>query len=323
MKKVLILLIVFTIQFTFAQSDSTVVDVDTTFRGSFPKWKNKNIATLDVSEVAFVNWNSGGSNSISALLGIVSQANYKFKHFFWNNNINIRYGINKQQEQELRKTEDIIEVNSSVGYRRDSLTNWFFTSRFNFKTQFTNGYTYPNTTNAISKIMAPGYLFYGVGIEYGKNIEKLSVYFSPATTKSTFVLDQELANAGAFGVKPAVLDEQENVIKNGEQVRNEFGILITNAYETEIATNVYMKHAVNFYTDYLNDFGNIDVDWQVNLDFKVNNYIRANLGSHLKYDNDVKNLMAINEENEEEAYVEEGAKVQWKQILGIGVVVDF
>ncbi|WP_452225989.1 DUF3078 domain-containing protein [Lacinutrix cladophorae] len=321
MKKILILLLVLSVQFTFAQSPVKVVD--TTTKKSFPKWKNKNIATLDVSEVAFVNWNSGGSNSISALLGFASEANYKFKHFFWNNNINIRYGINKQQSQELRKTEDLIEVNSNIGYRKDSLTNWFFTSKFNFKTQFTNGYTYPNTTNAISKFMAPGYLFYGVGIEYGKNIEKLSVYFSPATTKSTFVLDQELANSGAFGVTPAVLDDEDNVIKKGERVRNEFGILITNAYETEIAKNIYMKHLVSLYTDYLNDFGNIDADWQVNLDFKVNNYIRANLGSHLKYDNDVKNLMAINEETEEEEYVEEGAKVQWKQILGIGVVVDF
>ncbi|MFD2824172.1 DUF3078 domain-containing protein [Lacinutrix iliipiscaria] len=321
MKKALILLLILSINYSNAQSDSLAVN--TKLEQSFPKWKNKNMATLDVSEVAFVNWNSGGSNSISALLGLVSQANYKFKHFFWNNNINIRYGINKQQSQELRKTEDLIEINSNIGYRKDSLTNWFFTSRFNFKTQFSNGYTYPNTSNAISKFMAPGYLFYGVGIEYGKNIEKLSVYFSPATTKSTFVLDQELANTGAFGVKPAELDEQENVIEEGERVRNEFGILFTNAFEAEIAKNIYMKHSVNFYTDYLNDFGNIDVDWQVNLDFKVNNYIRANLGSHLKYDNDVKNLVAINDENEEEEFVEEGAKVQWKQILGIGVVVDF
>ncbi|MGB1308874.1 MAG: hypothetical protein ACPG6B_08185, partial [Oceanihabitans sp.] len=158
---------------------------------------------------------------------------------------------------------------------------------------------------------------------YGKNIEKLSIYFSPATSKSTFVLDQELANSGAFGVDPAVLDENGEIVKKGSKVRNEFWILFTNAYETEILKNIYMKHLVGFYTDYLKDFGNIDVDWQVNLDFKVNSYISANLGSHLKFDNDVKNLVAVNNENEEEEFVEEGAKVQWKQILGIGVIVDF
>jgi len=321
MKKFLILFVVFSIQFSQAQTDSTAVAKD--FDIDFPKWKNKNVATLDVSEVAFVNWNSGGSNSISALLGIASEANYRYKHFFWNNNINIRYGVNKQQDQELRKTEDLIEINSEVGFRRDTLSNWFYTSKFNFKTQFTNGYTYPDTSNAISKLMAPGYLFYGAGIEYGKRMDNLSVYFSPATIKTTFVLDQDLADAGSFGVEPAVLDEEGNVVKEGEQVRNEFGILLTNAYETEIAANIYMKHSVNFYTDYLNDFGNIDVDWQVNLDFKVNNYVRANLGSHLKYDNDVKNLIAIDEEAEEVEYLEEGARIQWKQILGIGVIVDF
>ena len=32
-------------------------------------WKEVNTASLDISEVAFVNWNSGGSNSISGLIG--------------------------------------------------------------------------------------------------------------------------------------------------------------------------------------------------------------------------------------------------------------
>lgn len=286
-------------------------------------WIIKNRAALDISEVAFVNWNSGGTNSIAALIAITSQANYKFKHFYWNNNINVRYGTNKQQSQELRKTEDLIEINSNVGYRKDTLSNWFYTSRLNFKTQLANGYSYPNTEKEISKFMAPAYLHYGVGIEYGKNIEKLSAYFSPVTLKSTFVLDQELANTGAFGVTQAEVDEAGNLIKKGSKVRNEFGLLLTNAFETQIAKNVYMKNLLGFYTDYINDFGNIDVDWQLNLDFKVNNYIRANLGSHLKYDDDVKTIIAIENEEAEEAFAEEGPKVQWKQVLGIGVVVDF
>ncbi|WP_417619822.1 DUF3078 domain-containing protein [Oceanihabitans sediminis] len=326
MRKVLFFVFIFVVQFAYSQYDIAESDslADGKKEKKLPsKWSKKNVATLDVSEVAFVNWNSGGSNSISALLGFASQANYKYKNFYWNNNLKVRYGVNKQQDQELRKTEDVFEVNSNVGYRRDTLSNWFFTSRFNFKTQFTSGYSYPNTDTSISKLMAPGYLFYGMGFEYGKNIETLSLYFSPATLKSTFVLDQRLANSGAFGVTAAVYDAEGNLIREGSRVRTEFGILFTNAYETEIATNIYMKHLASFYTDYINDFGNIDVDWQVNLDFKVNSYIRANLGSHLKFDNDVRNLIAVHEEGEEEEYVEEAAKIQWKQILGIGVVFDF
>ena len=72
---------------------------------------------------------------------------------------------------------------------------------------------------------------------------------------------------------------------------------------------------------YLNDFGNLDIDWEVNFKFKVNEYIRATMGSHLKYDNDVKT--AIIDEDMPDEIVEKGAKLQWKQLLGIGISVDF
>lgn len=172
--------------------------------------------------------------------------------------------------------------------------------------------------------MAPGYLFLGGGVEYGKNIEKLSTYFSPLTLKSTFVLDQALANAGSFGVTPAEYDSDGNLISKGQRVRNELGILLTSAYEAEVFKNILIKNYLSLYTDYLNDFGNIDVDWQVVFDFKVNGYVRANLGSHLKYDNDVKILVEVeNPDSQDPEYVEEGARVQWKQLLGVGVIVDF
>ena len=220
----------------------------------------------------------------------------------------------------LRKTEDLIEFNSNLGYRPDSLSNWFYSARLNFKTQFSNGYQYPDTEKPISRFMAPGYLFFGVGMEYGKNIDKLSFYFSPLTFKTTFVLDQDLANAGAFGVKPAEYDALGNIITKGERLQRELGILLTNSYEMEIVDNITMRHLVSLYTDYINSFGNIDVDWQITFDFKVNNFIKATFGSHIRYDDDVK----IKKPTEIEGEFEEvGAKVQWKQFLGIGFAVDF
>lgn len=285
-----------------------------------PKWVQKNRASVDISEVTFLNWNSGGSNSISALLGLNSNLNYKFKNFYWGTKGKIRYGVHKQENQKLRKTEDIIEFDSNMGYRKDSLTNWFFSAQFNFKTQFTNGYNYPNRENAISKFMAPGYMFIGGGAEYGKDMEKFSFYFSPLTVKTTFVLDRGLADKGAFGVDPAIYDALGNRIKSGRTSRHEVGILVTNYFETGIFENINISSKASLYTDYINSFGNIDVDWLVNFNFKVNQFVRASLGSHLKYDDDIKILTPTDVKDE---YVKNGAKVQWKQILGIGVALDF
>ncbi|WP_233265901.1 DUF3078 domain-containing protein [Formosa sp. L2A11] len=286
-----------------------------------PTWLNTNKASIDLNEVAFVNWNAGGSNSISAIVSQVSALEYSFKNFKWTSGLTARYGINQQESEVLKKTDDLLEISSSVGYKRSQESKWYYSARLTFSTQFANGYTYPDTSNPISKFMAPGYLFFGGGMEYGKDIKKLSFYASPLTFKSTYVLDQDLANAGSFGVEPAVYDDDGNVLIPGEKVREELGILITNYYEVDVAQNVSLKSTANFYTDYLNSFGNIDVDWQLLVGFKVNNFINASLGSQLKYDNDVKNLIVIDEDADE--YGQSGAKVQWKQLLGIGFVVDF
>lgn len=285
-----------------------------------PDWVQKNKISLDISEVTFVNWNAGGSNSISGLLGFDTSLNYDRGNFFWKNDGKIRYGVNKQESQTVRKTEDIIEIDSKVGYRKDSLTNWFFSGHLNFKSQFTNGYNYPNKDREISKFMAPGYLFVGVGAEYGKDFDKFSFYFSPLTVKTTFVLDSDLANSGAFGVNPAIYDSAGEMIRHGQRMRNEVGIFVSHFFETEMYENIKISTKLNLYTDYIESFGNVDVDWLVNFEFKVNQFVRASLSSHLKYDDDIKILTASNVEGE---YIENGAKVQWKQLLGIGVAFNF
>lgn len=309
----ILFLVLFSFQIVKAQ-DSIVKGLDTV------KWVQKNRAGLDINEVTFVNWNAGGSNSVSALFNIFSSLRYKKDNLIWRNSIRARYGVNKQENQKLRKTEDEVELISTIGYRKDTLTNWYYSGKFNFKTQYSNGYNYPNRDNPISRFMAPGYLFVGGGVEYGKNLEKFSIYFSPLTFKGTFVLDQDLADTGSFGVEPAIYDTSQNRVKKGDNARTEMGILVTNAYETEVLENIYVRNQLSLYTDYLNSFGNIDVDWEVVFDFKVNDYVKATLGSHIRYDNDIKTMEETAVVDE---FIERGAKLQWKQVLGVGVTMDF
>ena len=82
--------------------------------------------------------------------------------------------------------------------------------------------------------------------------------------------------------------------------------------------NINFEHRVSLYTDYINNFGNIDVDWQLQLDMTVNQYVKANIGTHLVYDDDIKS-----KEEENGVQVTKGPKVQLKQLLGVGVVYQF
>ncbi|SFW39024.1 Protein of unknown function [Sinomicrobium oceani] len=283
-------------------------------------WSKKNEMGVILSQVAFSNWNAGGNNAISG----ISSANfvrwYKRGNVSWNNELILRYGLNAQEDQKLRKSDDAIELNSTFGYRTRPKSDWYYSAKFTFKTQFTNGYKYPDRDNPISKFMAPGYLFLGVGAEYSPTDKKLTAYFSPLTQKATYVMDQDLANTGAFGVQKALYDSAGNIIREGKQTRTELGFLINSQWETDIYKNITMMNRVTLYTDYLNDFGNVDVNWELMLNLVVNEYVKANIGAHIIYDNDVKTRELQINENETLAY---GPRLQLKQILGVGINYAF
>lgn len=290
--------------------------VPTTGRTSF--WESVNKFTLDLSEVAFVNWNAGGANSISGLYGMNIARTYRNVGFRWDNQFRFRYGINQQEGQELRKTDDDLEFSSSFGYEVSKNSRWFYTGKFRFKTQVARGFNYPDTEASISEFMAPGYVFLGVGAKYVESNEKFELYLSPLTQKSTFVLNQRLANQGAFGVRGAVRDSQGNMIKEGKTSRNELGILITNELEQKIFDSTSLISRLSLYTDYINNFGNVDVDWELIFEFDINHFMRASLGAHIRYDDDIK----IRKEASDGTPEDGGTAIQLKQQLGIGVVLD-
>jgi len=281
-------------------------------------WKNKNSIGIDLTQIAFVNWNAGGTSSVSGLLKGVFTRIRSDINSEWVNELSFRYGLNKQDGLEVRKTDDEFRLNSTFGYRKDTLSNWYFSGKFNFNTQFTNGYKYPNTENAISKPFAPAYTFLGIGANYFDKKKKFDVYISPLTMKNTLVLDQELANNGAFGMTKATYDSAGNLITHGEKSRTEIGFLATNHYKKEVWKNITMENRLSLYSDYINNFGNIDVEWRLQFDLVVNQYVKANIGTHLIYDDDVKTTEEVNGQK-----VESGAKVQLKQGLGVGLVYNF
>lgn len=297
-----------------ASKDTTVADTMMMY------WTEKNTFGVNLTEVAFVNWNSGGNNSVSALFYSSFERNFKKDLTIWKNSASVRYGINAQQGREIRKTDDDIRLSSSFGFRSDSTANWYYSGKFSFNTQFANGYKYPDTDKAISRFMAPGYTFLGVGTEYSDPNEDLTVYLSPLTFKSTFVLDQRLANEGMFGVTPARTDELGNIIEEGENMRTEFGFLVTSEFSKEVWENVNLANQLSLYSDYLNKFGNVDVDWQLNLNMKVNDFVKANVGSHIRYDDDVKFKEDTNGDGKLETT---GPRLQLKQLLGVGLVYEF
>jgi hypothetical protein len=74
---------------------------------------------------------------------------------------------------------------------------------------------------------------------------------------------------------------------------------------------------LSLYSDYINNFGNIDVDYDVSFDLVVNEHIRT-IGLHIIYDDDIKS-----KENVDGEQITLGAKTQLKQVLGVGLLYHF
>jgi len=256
-------------------------------------WKRTNTVGFDLKEIAFINWSAGGNNAISGLLKGNFIRQYKEGNMKWLNELIVRYGLNKVAGTEMRKTDDVLQFNSTLSYRNDSISSWSHSAKFNFGTQFTNGYAYPNTDLSISKPFAPAYTFLGAGAEYDNKKEKLNLYMSPMTFKNTLVLDERLADQGAFGVKSAIRDSIGNVVQHGRKSKTEFGILLTGKYNNQIMKNINMENRLILYTDYLNKFGNIDINWQLVIDMDVNEHVAVNLGLNVVYDDDIKARLSI------------------------------
>lgn len=281
-------------------------------------WSKKNSLGFDISEVAFVNWSAGGTSSISGLFKGKFHRVYNRSNYNWSNELIVKYGLNKQDGIDLRKTEDAIQFNSTFGYRKDTLSNWFHSAKFNFNTQFSNGYAYPNTEKAISKPFAPAYIFMGIGAENIDKDKNRTFYISPFTFKTTLVLDQRLADQGAFGVPKATYDLDGNLLTEGERSKMELGFLITNKYKKEIFKNVILENRLSLYSDYVNRFGNIDVDCDLQVELVVNQYVKANIGAHVIYDDDIKSKREI-----AGIQVTEGPKTQIRQAIGVGIEYIF
>lgn len=281
-------------------------------------WTKKNAIGLDFNQGTFSNWSAGGFNSISGIAKGDFSRKYEKGRALWNNELKVRYGLYKQNNEATRKTDDVLSINSTFGYKTSVKSNWYHTAKFTLNTQMADGFAYPDVEKPISRAFAPAYVFLGVGAEYALPNDGFQLYLSPVTWKATYVFDERLANKGEFGLDGGVFDSNGNLLQKGKNGRHEVGFLITNQFKKTLMKNVVLEHKLNLYTDYLNNFGNIDIDWQLQLQMTVNNFIKATLGGHLIYDDDIKNKRDVGG-----VQITEGPRIQIKQLLGVGVTFSF
>ena len=263
-------------------------------------WVLKGVTGLNMSQTAMANWSAGGENSIAGNAYLNASLTHKKGNWLWVTNMVLDYGLSKTKSQGMRKSSDKIGLSTQLGYSTDNV--WFYTLMGDLNTQFAKGYDYPDKEHQISNFFAPAYSNIALGMEWRPK-SNYSLLLSPVSTKMTFVTDDYLSDLGAFGVDP------------GGHCKIEGGAFVKARAELPVMENVNLITTADFFTPYSKDFGNIDVNWDVLISMKINKVLSATINTTLKYDNDVKTF--------DDNGVKKGAKVQFKEVLGIGLAYNF
>lgn len=292
MKKTLLICLTLLVAYT-AQSQTTADSV---------KWERNGSLGFTFANVGLSNWAGGGESSVS--LGTIFNASAirKANQSTWKNQIDFALGGAKLGDKDFRKTDDAIillsqykrKINKKFGYSVSSI----------LRTQLLEGNNYvADPLNAgeeiaekISNFMAPGYLSVNLGMEYSSG-DVLTVSFAPAAGKFTFVMDDDLSAAGAYGVDP------------GDKVRAEFGANMLTTLNLKLMDNITFQSNLNFFTAY-DSFGNVDTNWETLLVMKVNKWFNATFGTQLIYDDDI--LIKGEDGNV-------SREIQFKHVLNLGV----
>ena len=263
-------------------------------------WVLKGVTGLNMSQTAMANWSAGGENSIAGNAYLNASLTHKKGNWLWVTNMVLDYGLSKTKSQGMRKSSDKIGLSTQLGYSTDNV--WFYTLMGDLNTQFAKGYDYPDKEHQISNFFAPAYSNIALGMEWRPK-SNYSLLLSPVSTKMTFVTDDYLSDLGAFGVDP------------GDHFKIEGGAFVKARAELPVMENVNLITTADFFAPYSKDFGNIDVNWDVLISMKINKVLSATINTTLKYDNDVKTF--------DDNGVKKGAKVQFKEVLGIGLAYNF
>ena len=263
-------------------------------------WSHNGLAGFNLSQTAFTNWSAGGENTVADNIYFNGSLNYKKDKLSWTNDLSANYGQNFTQNTGWRKSIDNLNFASKLGHQINETV--YYAALLDFKSQLADGYKYTDDDKTlVSKFLTPSYLNVSVGIDYKPN-SHIAAYYSPVAGKLTMVTDTLLSEA--YGIDA------------GKKVKPQLGsIFKVNVDYTFFEDKVTLKSVLDLFTAYDDSFGKIDVNWDVLIGYNLTKLLTLTFQSTLKYDDDIKTA-------DSEGNIR-GAKVQFKEMVGLGISYKF
>ncbi len=289
MYKLLISVVFFFGIFSVNAQEETEEDKDTI------GWSSEGKFQILFNQSAFnKEWTGGGTSSIAGNATLDYDLNYRRGDITWSTKILANYGLTRTEASDFfRKTSDRLEINSTVGKQLKE-SYWFYSFFTNFRTQIDKGYQYANNPDTgeesrteFTTFLSPAYLQFGPGILWKKN-EDFFFNIAPSTARFIFV-DPRFTSSENYE------DGRYFGISKGESTRFEWGASLTGYSKFEIIENVMMENTISLYSNYLENADNIDLDYLLNLEMEINNFLTTNLIFQAIYDDNAVGAFQIRE----------------------------
>lgn len=278
---------------------------------------------LNINQLALSNWAAGGENTWTGKAFSNFELVYHKRRFEQKLIGAFAFGISRFADKRIEKQDDKIDLTYSLSL--DSKTQWNISAVATFNTQFADGYKYPNDSTIISTFFAPAYLTVSAGYSYKTKDDHFQIFMSPMAGKVTFVMNQELADKGSFGVKKGYYDQDGTWIP-GENIAPAIGINVIINYKQPISKSINYTTMLNTFYNYLerrdDDRLRLDVNWENTIHFNITKFLSTILFVHLKYDHNT--TFPIYEEIEGvQTVVDNVPKLQLKESIGIAFIHKF
>ena len=278
---------------------------------------------LNINQLALSNWAAGGESSSTGKAFANINLVYRKRNFEQQLVGAFAFGISRFADKRIEKQDDKIDLTYSLSL--NSKKRWNLSTVTTFNTQFANGYKYPNDSTVISTFFAPAYLTVSAGISYKTKDENFQIFLSPMAGKITFVMNQDLADAGSFGVKKGYYAQDSTWIP-GENVTSAVGVNAIINYKRPIGKNITYNTMLNAFYNYTemrdDDRVRIDFNWENTLHFVISKSLSTILFVNLKYDHNT--TFPVYETVEGvETVVDNVPKLQFKESLGIAFIHNF
>lgn len=265
-------------------------------------WKNSVQFDLGFSYTGLTSWAAGGYNTLVLNSGIDAKANYAKNLLKWDNRLQLQYGFlwSADKENLLQKSNDLIYLESSFGYKASKESAWNYSVAFDFRSQFSDSYDSYKLNEETNKwdgklksgFASPAYTNIALGMAWNPAYW-FSANIAPLSGGFTICNIEELRQKYGMelrdpdGIAALQSSDPEYVIKGSDykNARFQFGAQVKMNFKASINDNFTYETQLVLFTDYLNKpIEQTRVNWDNKFAFQIAKYFKIGLNTWMIYD---------------------------------------